>query len=140
MDFRALNKITIKNRYPLPRIGDILDQLQGAKYFSKLDLKSGYHQVWIKEEDTWKTAFKSKKWLFKWLVMPFGLTNAPTTFMRLMNETMRAFIDSFVVVYLDDIPVYSKIWEEHVQHLEKVIETLQENKLQLNAKKYEFAK
>ena len=103
IDYRALNKITIKNRYPLPHIDDLLDQLQHAKFFMKLDLKSSYHQVIMKEEDIWKNAFKTKHDLYEWLVLPFGLCNAPATFMRLMNDVLWDFIDSCVIVYLDDI-------------------------------------
>lgn len=106
IDYRVLNKITLKNRYPLPRI-DLLDQLQQAKYYTKLHLKFGYHQVQVKEEDTWKTAFKTRQCLYEWLVIPFGLCNAPATFMRLMSDILHPFIDSFVIVYLDDILVYS---------------------------------
>ena len=91
MDYRALNKISVRNRYPLPRIEDLIDQLQPAKFFSKLDLKSGYHQVRVTEEDTWKTAFKTKQGLYEWMVMPFGLCNAPATFMRLMNDGIAHF-------------------------------------------------
>ncbi|CAL9018893.1 unnamed protein product, partial [Prunus brigantina] len=108
---RALNKITIKNRYPF------------------------YHQVRIHEEDTWKTAFKTKQGLFEWLVMPFGLCNAPTTFMRLMNEVLRPFIDDFVIVYLDDILIFSVTWEDHLHHIAQVLEVLRTNQLQLNNKK-----
>ncbi|CAL2266312.1 unnamed protein product [Prunus armeniaca] len=129
VDYRALNKITIKNRYPLPRIDDLLDQLHGARYFTKLDLKSDYHQVRIHEEDTWKTAFKTKQGLFEWSVMPFGLCNAPATFMRLMNEVLRPFIDDFVIVYLDDILIFSVTWKDHLHHIAQVLEVLRTNQL-----------
>nr|CAD1829795.1 unnamed protein product [Ananas comosus var. bracteatus] len=108
IDYRALNKITIKNRYPLPRIDDLLDQLKHAHYFTKLDLKFDYHQVRIQEDDTWKTAFKTRQGLFEWLVMPFGLCNALAIFMRLMNDVLRRFLDDFVIVYLDNILSYNR--------------------------------
>jgi hypothetical protein len=139
IDYRDLNKITLKNRYPLPRIDDLLDQLQHAKYFTKLDLKLGYHQVCVKEEDTWKTTFKTRQGLYEWLVMPFGLCNAPTTFMRLMNDVLHPYLDSFVIVYLDDILVYSSTWEEHISHLMQVLETLKKHQLLANLKKCEFS-
>jgi len=124
IDYRALNKITIKNCYPLPRIDDLLDQLKEVVYFSKLDLCSGYHKVRVAEQDAWKTAFKTKKGLYECLVMPSGLTNAPATFMRGMNDVLRHFIDDFVIVYLDDILVFSKSWEEHLKHLKKTLDDL----------------
>jgi hypothetical protein len=116
--------ITVRNRYPIPMIDDLIDQIKWEKFFNKIDLKSGYHHVPIKPTDVWKTTFKSKEGLFEWLVIPFGLTNAPTTFMRLMDDVLRPFTKSFVVVYLDDILVFSRTWEEHMRHIQQVLSTL----------------
>ena len=124
VDSCALNKITIKNHYPLPKIDNFVDQLRYQKYFTKLGLQCGHHQVRITEEDIWKTAFKAKQGLFEWLVMHFGLTNAPTTFIRVMNDVFRPFLDDFVIVYLDDILIFSKSRDEHVMHVNKVLDVL----------------
>ena len=117
IDYRQFNKMTIKNRYPLPHIDDLFDQLSGATVFSKIDLRSGYHQVRIKDEDIFKTAFRTRYGHYEFVVMPFGLTNAPNFFMCLMSNIMHKYLDNFVVMFIDDILIYSKTEEEHKQHL-----------------------
>ena len=138
IDYRELNKLTIKNRYPLPRIDDLFDQLQGASYFSKIDLRSGYHQLKVREEDIPKTAFRTRYGHYEFVVMPFGLTNAPAAFMDLMNRICRPFLDNFVIVFIDDILVYSRSEEEHGQHLRQILETLRSEKLYAKLSKCEF--
>ncbi|XP_021754918.1 uncharacterized protein LOC110720219 [Chenopodium quinoa] len=138
IDYRELNKVKIKNKYPLPRIDDLFDQLKGATVFSKIDLRSGYHQLRIADEDIPKTAFRTRYGHYEFTVMPFGLTNAPTIFMDLMNRVFHQFMDKFVVVFIDDILVYSKSKEEHVEHLRAILQTLRENNLYAKFSKCEF--
>jgi hypothetical protein len=138
VDYRALNEVTIKNKYPLPRIDDLFDQLKGAKYFSKIDLRSGYHQLKIKESDIPKTAFVTRYGQYEFTVMSFGLTNAPAYFMNLMNKVFMEELDKFVVVFIDDILIYSKSVDEHEQHLRVVLEKLRVHKLYAKFSKCEF--
>lgn len=139
VDYRMLNKITLKNRYPLPRIDEMLDRLNGARYFTKIDLASGYHQIRIKEEDIQKTAFRTRYGHYEYTVMPFGLCNAPATFQRLMNDIFRPYLDDFVVIYLDDILIFSKDLKQHKQHVRKVMELLREHQLYAKRNKCAFA-
>ncbi|GJX55748.1 putative reverse transcriptase domain-containing protein [Tanacetum coccineum] len=138
IDYRELNKLTIKNRYPLPRIDDLFDQLQGACCFSKIDLRSGYHQLRVREEDIPKTAFRTRYGHFEFTVMPFGLTNAPAIFMDLMNRVCKPYLDKFVIVFIDDILIYSKSEEEHEVHLKTILDLLQKEKLYAKFSKCEF--
>jgi hypothetical protein len=138
IDYGQLNKVTIKNKYPLTRIDDLFDQLKGARLFSKIDLRSGYYQLRIKELDVAKTTFKTQYGHYKFLVMLFGLTNAPVVFMDLMNRVFQPYLDKFVVVFLDDILVYSKSYLEHEQHLRQVLMTLKEHRLYAKLSKCEF--
>jgi hypothetical protein len=140
VDYRALNKITIKNKYPLPRIDELFDRLKGAKYFSKIDLVSGYHQVRIHADDVEKTAFRTRYGHYEFLVLPFGLTNAPATFMNLMQMIFKNQLDDFVIVFLDDILIFSKTEGEHLKHIEKVLSLLRENRLYAKKSKCEFMK
>lgn len=140
IDYRALNKITIKNRYPLPRTDELLDQLHGAKVFSKIDIRSAYYQVRIAECDVEKTAFRTRYGHFEFLVMPFGLTNAPATFMALTNGIFNDYLDKFVIVYIDDILVYSKSLEENARDVRLVLQRLREHKLYAKVSKCEFFK
>jgi ribonuclease HI len=138
VDYRALNEVTIKNKYPIPRIDDLFDQLKGAKYFSKIDLRSGYHQLKIKESDIPKTAFVTRYGQYEFTVMSFGLTNAPAYFMNLMNKVFMDELDKFVVVFIDDILIYSKSAAEHEQHLRVVLEKLRTHRLYAKFSKCEF--
>lgn len=134
-DYRQLNKITIKNKYPLPRMDDLMDQLHGAVVFSKIDLRYGYHQILVKAKDIHKTAFQSRYVHYEYVVMPFGVTNALTLFMDYMNRIFCSSLDKFVVVFIDDILIYSKTIEEHKEHLREVLAILREK--QLHAKYFQ---
>jgi hypothetical protein len=137
-DYRNLNNVIIKNKYPLPRIQDLFDQVKGSGVFSKIDLRSGYHQIKIKEEDIPKTAFVSRYGHHEYLVVPFGLTNAPAIFMNLMNKIFMPYLDKFVIVFIDDILVYSKDKSDHAKHLRTVLQTLREHQLHAKFSKCEF--
>jgi hypothetical protein len=138
VDYRKLNEVTIKNKYPLPKSEDLFDQLNGSKVFSKIDLRTGYHQLKARESNIPKTAFTTRYGLFEYTMMSFGLTNAPAYFMNLMNKVFMKFLDKFVVVFIDDILVYSKTEEEHAEHLRLVLGTLREHQLYAKFSKCEF--
>ncbi|GJS10641.1 putative reverse transcriptase domain-containing protein [Tanacetum coccineum] len=138
IDYRELNKLTVKNRYPLPRIDDLFDQLQGSSVYSKIDLRSGYHQLRVREEDIPKTAFRTRYGHYEFQVMPFGLTNAPAVFMDLMNRVCKPYLDKFVIVFIDDILIYSKNKKEHEEHLKQILELLKKEELYAKFSKCEF--
>ncbi|KAI3685765.1 hypothetical protein L6452_35023 [Arctium lappa] len=138
IDYRELNKLTINNKYPIPRIDELFDQLQGASFFSKIDLRSGYHQLKVREEDIPKTTFRTRYGHYEFLVMPFGLTNTPTTFMDLMNRVCQPYLDKFVIVFFDDILVYSKTEKKHEEHLRTILDLLERERLYAKFSKCEF--
>ncbi|GKB47760.1 putative reverse transcriptase domain-containing protein [Tanacetum coccineum] len=130
IDYWELNKLTVKNRYPLPKIDDLFDQLQGSSVYSKIDLRSGYHQLRVRDKDTPKTAFRTRYGHYEFQVMPFGLTNASAVFMDLMNRVCKPYLDKFVIVFIDDIRIYSRNKEEHTNHLRIILELLKKEKFQ----------
>nr|GEZ70438.1 putative reverse transcriptase domain-containing protein [Tanacetum cinerariifolium] len=138
IDYRELNKLTVKNRYPLLRIDDLFDQLQGSSVYSKIDLRSGYHQLQVREEDVPKTTFRTRYGHYEFQVMPFGLTNAPAVFMNLMNRVCKPYLDKFVIVFIDDILVYSKNKKEHEEHLRTILKLVKKEKLYAKFSKCEF--
>jgi hypothetical protein len=138
VDYRSLNDVTVKNKYPLPRIEDLFDQMRGARVFSKIDLRSGYHQMKIRSSDIPKTAFSTRYGLYEFTVMSFGLTNAPAYFMNLMNKVFMEYLDRFSIVFIDDILVYSKNDSDHEEHLQLVLQKLRDNRLYAKFSKCEF--
>nr|GEZ85134.1 putative reverse transcriptase domain-containing protein [Tanacetum cinerariifolium] len=130
IDYREINKLTVKNRYPLPRIENLFDQLQGSSVYSKVDLRSGYHQLRVREEDVPKTAFRTRYGHYEFQVMPFGLTNAPGVFMDLMNQVCKPYLDKFMIVFINDILIYSKDEKEHEEHLKAILELLKKEEFQ----------
>jgi hypothetical protein len=138
VDYRSLNDVTVKNKYPLPRIEDLFDQMRGARVFSKIDLRSGYHQMRIRPSDIPKTAFSTRYGLYEFTVMSFGLTNAPAYFMNLMNKVFVEYLDRFVVVFIDDILIYSQSDSDHEEHLRLVLQKLRDNQLYAKFSKCEF--